>query len=117
MRMNKLVPVFVEYIPLEIEEGFLYISMKYATATHLCACGCGERVVTPISKRAWSLSYNGEEVTLTPSIGNYEQECQSHYFIRNNRIDWCSKVSIRGHVKLRKNKKRKKRKKWYKFWD
>lgn len=113
MKIDKLRPEFVEFIPLELEEGVLYISMKYATTVHLCACGCKQKVVTPISPHTWSISYNGEGVTLSPSIGNYEQECMSHYFIRNNRIIWCpnywNKVDI--------PKKRKKRKKynWLKF--
>ena len=33
--------------------------------------------------------YNGKEISLTPSIGNYEFPCQSHYFIRHNRVEWC----------------------------
>ena len=49
MKIDKLRPEFVEYIPTVLEEGILYISMKYATAVHLCACGCRQKVVTPIS--------------------------------------------------------------------
>ena len=33
---------FLDNIPDELEEGVLYISMKYHTTAHLCACGCGE---------------------------------------------------------------------------
>jgi hypothetical protein len=78
MRTTQFRPIFVKYIPEELEEGYLYISMEYATASHLCACGCGETVVTPIFPKLWQLYYNGKEISLTPSIGNYEFPCQSH---------------------------------------
>ena len=109
MRTTQFQPIFVKYIPEELEEGYLYISMEYATASHLCACGCGETVVTPISPKFWQLYYNGKEISLTPSIGNYEFPCQSHYFIRHNRVEWC--------LPFRSKKKRKK-KKWQNlcFW-
>jgi hypothetical protein len=28
-------------------------------------------------------------VTLSPSVHSTGFPCRSHYFIRNNRIDWC----------------------------
>ena len=116
MKIEKLRPEFVEFIPLELEEGILYISMRYATAAHLCACGCKQKVITPISPHTWSILYNGESVTFSPSIGNYEQECISHYFIRNNRIIWCSNCWNKVDLpkKTGKSKKRKKYK-WLRF--
>ena len=39
---------FVEFIPDELEHGIIYISIRFATASHLCCCGCGNKVVTPI---------------------------------------------------------------------
>ena len=39
---------FVEFIPDELEQGTIYISIRFATASHLCICGCGNKVVTPI---------------------------------------------------------------------
>lgn len=81
---------FVEYIPDEVSEGTLYVSMQFGTAVHKCCCGCGQEVVTPITPTDWQLSFNGESITLSPSIGNWNFECRSHYFIRNNEIMWCS---------------------------
>ena len=40
---------FVEFIPDELEQGTIYISIRFATASHLCCCGCGNKVVTPIT--------------------------------------------------------------------
>ncbi len=71
---------FVEFIPCELEEGVLYISIPYTTAVHNCCCGCGNRVVTPLTPADWKLSYDGEAVWLSPSIGNWNFPCQSHYW-------------------------------------
>jgi hypothetical protein len=79
---------FCEHIPRELEDGVLYISMKYRTAIHQCMCGCGTEVVTPFGRDSWTLSYDGEAVSLRPSIGNAKIACKSHYFIRDGRIIW-----------------------------
>jgi hypothetical protein len=84
---------FVEFIPEELEPGTLYISMRYKTGTHLCCCGCGNIVVTPISPTDWKLIFDGKTVTLHPSIGSWSFPCQSHYWIRNNRVEWAPKWS------------------------
>jgi len=81
-------PKFVETVPEELEEGHLYISTRFRTATHLCACGCGSRVVTPIKPAKWAFTYDGETITLHPSIGRWQLPCQSHYWIRRNQVEW-----------------------------
>src|SRR5574340_906760 len=93
MKINNIIPRFVEFIPEEVDEGILYISTTYATAIHKCACGCGERVVTPIRPTDWILIWNGETVTMKPSIGNWSLQCQSHYLIIENEIIWAGKWS------------------------
>lgn len=82
---------FVEYIPTVLEEGTLYISIVFATAVHRCLCGCGQEVVTPITPTDWSLTFDGESATLEPSIGNWGFDCQSHYWIRRNRVVWAGR--------------------------
>lgn len=86
---------FVEYLPTELEKGTIYISMLFATAAHLCACGCGQEVVTPICPTDWQLLFDGVSVSLTPSIGNWGFPCQSHYWIRHNKIQWAGQWSRR----------------------
>lgn len=83
-------PAFIVTVPDDLEEGVLYVSMTYATAIHLCACGCREEVVTPISPNDWQLGYDGEDISLTPSIGNWRLPCRSHYWIRSGRVDWAA---------------------------
>jgi hypothetical protein len=81
---------FVEYIPSDLADGVLYISITYRTAVHRCACGCGNKVVTPISPADWQLLYHGDTVSLSPSIGNWGIPCRSHYWIKSNHIRWSS---------------------------
>jgi hypothetical protein len=80
---------FVEYIPEDIEEGVLYISIRFGTAVHQCCCGCGAEVVTPLSPTDWAITYDGESVSLDPSIGNWDAGCHSHYWIRRGMVIWA----------------------------
>ncbi len=79
--------MFAEFVPTDLDDGLLYVSMQYATASHRCACGCGVRVVTPLGPADWLLTFDGR-VTLSPSVGNGQYECGSHYLIRKNRVVW-----------------------------
>lgn len=92
MKTEELIPVFVETIDSDLEEGKLYISEKYRCAIHLCACGCKQKTVTPLGKGEWTLQKTENNiVSLTPSIGNFKWEnpYHAHYFITNNKIVWC----------------------------
>lgn len=84
--MKEITFKFVGFIPEQIEEGVLYISIEYCTAVHKCICGCGNEVVTPLSPTDWELRFDGKTVSLNPSIGNWNFECKSHYFITRNSI-------------------------------
>ncbi|WP_390895580.1 DUF6527 family protein [Stieleria tagensis] len=53
---------------------------------HLCCCGCSREVVTPFSPTDWKLVFDGESVSLSPSVGNWNFPCRSHYIIRQNRV-------------------------------
>ncbi|XZW32437.1 DUF6527 family protein [Acinetobacter baumannii] len=86
LKIKKLKNHFIRNIPRELEVGVLYISMEYATAVHSCCCGCGEQVVTPFSPTDWKMIYDGETVSLTPSVGNWNLVCRSHYIIKHNII-------------------------------
>lgn len=90
-KIETLKPVFVDYIPSEIEHGKLYVSMIYSTTVHLCASGCGEKVVLPLHPEQWRLTYDGEGVSMSPSVGNWGLACESHYWIRSNRIEWAGR--------------------------
>jgi hypothetical protein len=93
MDLESLGHEFVEFVPERLDEGVLYVSIEYATAAHKCACGCGNEVFTPLSPTDWSLIFDGDTVSLTPSIGNWSFECQSHYWVERSRIRWAPRWS------------------------
>jgi hypothetical protein len=95
MKVGHIRPRFVEFIPDHLEEGILYISQRYRTCSHLCCCGCGEEVVTPLSSAEWSVKREGDAVSLWPSIGNWEYACRSHYVIRQNRVLWADQMTAK----------------------
>lgn len=96
--MSKVLKVrheFVDFVPEDLAANTLYVSIKYATVIHLCLCGCGERVVTPLTPTDWKLTYDGENISLRPSIGNWSFDCQSHYWIDTSRVHWSKRWSRR----------------------
>ena len=80
---------FVDFIPEELNDGEIYISMRYKVAIHNCCCGCGSEVVTPLNPPiGWTLTCDDETVSLHPSIGSFSLDCQSHYWIIRNKVVW-----------------------------
>lgn len=86
---------YVEYIPERLQPGVLYISKRFKTASHLCCCGCGMKVVTPLNPAKWSLSDHGASVSLSPSVGNWNFPCRSHYLIVRNHVRWAGQINQR----------------------
>jgi len=90
----EVTPEYVEFIPKEMVQGIIYISLEYNTAIHLCLCGCKNQVVTPLNHisiitgsrimSGWDFYNNNGKVSLSPSIGNYSFDCKSHYILTNN---------------------------------
>lgn len=101
---------FVEYIPDHLTEGTIYLSIAFATAAHKCCCGCGNIVITPFSPTDWKLTFDGESISLDPSIGNWSFPCKSHYWISRNRVRWASQWSQKqidaGRVRDRLSKEK-----------
>jgi hypothetical protein len=100
-RQTHLTPEFVELVPSELEDGVLYVSMTYGSVIHKCCCGCGEQVVTPLGPTDWRLTYDGEAISLYPSIGNWSLPCQSHYWIHDNQVRWAGRMSFHEIEALR----------------
>ena len=90
MTSTELTFQFVDTIPERLNSGVLYVCIPFSTAVHLCFSGCGREVVTPLSPAGWSLTFDGETVSLYPSIGNWSFPCRSHYWIRGNKVEWAA---------------------------
>ncbi len=93
-RVKMLRHRFVDSAPDVLEDGVIYVSVEYTTAIHKCCCGCGKEVVTPITPNDWKLIFDGKTVSLHPSIGSWGLPCRSHYWIRNNRVQWAENWSV-----------------------
>lgn len=105
MKQKKFKHVFVDSVPVTLQDGVLYVCLKHNTVSHLCACGCAHRIDTPLDPNEWRLTYNGHSISLYPSIGNWDIPCQSHYYITEN-------VAI-PIVKKKKWKNKRDKGKWY----
>ena len=86
IRWSRLEHRFVKHIPEQLEAGVLYVSMEFGSAAHSCCCGCGEEVVTPFTPTDWKITFDGEAVSLWPSVGNWNQHCRSHYMIEHGHV-------------------------------
>lgn len=77
-----------------LEQGVLYISMKYGCTTHLCFCGCGIEAFIPVEgPKSWMLQLSKDEkqnevATLRPSL-QHLFTCRSHYILTENKVEWC----------------------------
>ncbi len=89
MRISTIRPAYIDSFPKILEDGVLYISWKFKTAAHRCACGCGTKIVTPLRPTEYKLYENRGKVTILPSIGNWNHPCRSHYVIRDSQIRWA----------------------------
>jgi len=87
-KLTKIKLLKVHYVPKVLEPGILYVSEEFGAALHLCACGCGAKVSTPIGPTDWSLKETTAGPTLSPSVGNWQLPCKSHYYVYEGDIEW-----------------------------
>ena len=80
----------VNYMPKLLEAGILYVSEEFHTSAHLCACGCGQKVRTPLGPTEWTIRTDSRGPTLRPSVGNWQLPCKSHYLISNGSVQWSN---------------------------
>jgi hypothetical protein len=103
IRINRFVHSFVDTIPEQLAPGTLYIALHYKTIAHLCFCGCGREVVTPLSPAQWRITFNGATVSLYPSVGNWNLPCRSHYILKDGKVleadTWSDKQVAYGQVR------------------
>lgn len=84
---------FIDLAPKSLEEGVLYVSVEYGSAVHKCFCGCGIKVATPFTPTDWKLTFDGDTVSLWPSVGNWDLPCRSHYVIKRDLVHWAGDMT------------------------
>ena len=100
MKINKFKVEFVDKVPLNLKNGILYVCLSCNVIVHRCACGCGEKTVTPIDKKyGWIMKYDGQSITLRPSIGNFNIPFRSHYYITDNNVEWLENYQQKNNKK------------------
>lgn len=84
-------PVYVKFIPEILEPNKIYISEEYGATAHNCLCGCGNKTFLPIDNiingvdYGWQLIKDDDgKISFTPSVGNFQLPCKSHYIITKN---------------------------------
>lgn len=80
----------VRTMPKALMPGILYVSEEFGTAQHLCACGCGAKIRTPLGPTEWRVEETEDGPTLRPSVGNWQQPCRSHYWIWRGQVEWAA---------------------------
>jgi hypothetical protein len=93
MKTDRFRLELVEFMPSKLQPGVLYVSQKYQTAAHLCACGCGEKIRTQLGPLGWEFTDEKRGPTLYPSIGNWQKPCRSHYFVRGGAVIWSGDMT------------------------
>ncbi|UXH79051.1 DUF6527 family protein [Roseateles amylovorans] len=103
----------VDVIPESLEAHVLYVTRDGDVAAHLCACGCGKEVITPLAPTDWTLSFEKRGgATLDPSIGNWAFPCRSHYFIWGGAVVWARGMSEKA-IAAGRSRDRARKQKYY----
>ena len=119
--------MWVDDMPSSLEAGYVYISIKHRLTEHVCPCGCGAEVSLPLSRGEWSIGYDGESISINPSIGNWRLSCRSHYIIERGYTRWCGdwtdqeiRAGQRHDRKVKKKdiaRRRSQKRWWSRVWD
>jgi hypothetical protein len=71
----------------------VYRSGQYRRAVLQCPCRCGRRIDLNLNAHQfphWTAKTRKGVVTLSPSIWVPIDACGSHFFVRQNRIEWVN---------------------------
>lgn len=102
----------VRTMPARLAPGILYVSEEFETAAHLCACGCGDKIRTPLGPTEWQFTDDSEGPSLYPSVGNWQRVCQSHYWVDRGKIEW-SKQWTPAQIAVGRAAEQRRRKRYY----
>jgi hypothetical protein len=88
-------PLRVEDFPDKLQRATIYLAGEgdnLWAASMICPCGCGEVIELNLLRQArpcWDAQEHADgTISLVPSVWR-QKGCQSHFFVRHGRIDWC----------------------------
>jgi len=58
----------------------------------ICPCGCGRRIDLNLVRTqhpSWSAHLRNGQISISPSVWLTADPCQSHFFIKNNKVEWA----------------------------
>ncbi len=95
-RRSRWTGIVVSDIPDRLKQYRVYLIWEDGQlwqVAMLCPCGCSAVIqlcVLPDSRPGWTVTMNSDRtVSLSPSVWR-TTGCQSHFFLRSGRIDWCA---------------------------
>jgi hypothetical protein len=57
-----------------------------------CPCHRNHRISIPLMKNVtphWAIAHDGQTISLFPSVSVSGSNCDSHFWLRQNRIEWA----------------------------
>jgi len=94
----------VEDLPDTLKPETLYVAGDGPhtwAAAMMCPCGCGDIIQLNLMKQArpcWTVRCHRDgTVSLIPSVWR-TKGCQSHFFVRQSRIQWCTNGKAESNV-------------------
>lgn len=80
------------------KEGVIHHSKELNVIEYLCPCGCKQKVFINSkgymeTATCWDIELKDGKVSVHPSI-RMTSGCRSHYFIKDNNVQWCSDSPI-----------------------
>jgi hypothetical protein len=101
LQKAQLKTIYLSEVPDNLLDSTIYIVGEkgyYWFAVMLCPCGCKKKIhlnLLQTSSPNWNiLRHRDGTISFSPSIVN-KTGCRSHFFIRQSKIVWCSKLISR----------------------
>lgn len=73
-------------VPVNMDEGTIYLTFALDWTGHLCPCGCGRQMIIPLDDMRKVTIHDDGTVTFFPSFKNYK--CWSQYVIDHGEVSW-----------------------------
>lgn len=79
-------------VPDHIDKTIFIVGSTPKWVIFDCPCDRGHRLSVPLMKSVsphWRLTRHGKTISLWPSISVTDGPCDSHFWLRKNRVEWA----------------------------